>query len=45
MLRFVCVEVYVYEVWRDPYSRESDFLERVEDDKSAPAVRAVDVRR
>ena len=44
VLRFVCVEVYVYKVRRDSYSREPDFLERVEDNVSASAVRAVDVR-
>ena len=44
VLRFVCVEVYVYEVRRDSYSREPYFLERVENNKSASAVRTEDVR-
>ncbi len=44
VLRFVCVKVNVQEIRRYPYSRESDFLERVEDNVSASAVRAVDVR-
>ena len=44
VLRFVCVEVYVYEVRRDSYSREPHFLERVEDDESASAVRTENIR-
>ncbi len=44
VLRFVCVEVYVYEVRRDSYSREPHLLERVEDDESASAVRTENIR-
>jgi len=44
VLRFVCVEVYVYETRRNPEPRKPDFLERVEDNVSASAIRAVDVR-
>ena len=44
VLRFVCVEVYVNERGAYPQPRESDFLERVEYNVSASAVRAVDVR-
>jgi len=44
VLRFVCVEVAVNEVRRNPQPRKSNFLERVKDDVSASAVRAVDVR-
>ena len=44
VLRFVCVEVYVNEVRRDSYSRESNFLERVEDDIPRARIGNVDVR-
>ena len=43
VLRFVCIKIDVQEVRRNPQPRESNFLERVEDNVSAPAVRAVDV--
>ena len=44
VLRFVCIKIDVQERRAYPYPRESNFLERVEDDVSASAVRAVDVR-
>ena len=44
VLRFVCVKVDVQEIRRNPEPRKSHFLERVEDDVSASAIRAVYVR-
>jgi hypothetical protein len=44
VLRFVCVEVDMYERRANPEPRKSNFLERVKDDVSALAVRAIDVR-
>ena len=44
VLRFVCVKVAVNERRANPEPRKSNFLERVEYDVSALAVRAVDVR-
>jgi len=44
VLRFVCVKIHMDERRANPEPRKSNFLEGVEDDVSALAVRAVYVR-
>lgn len=44
VLRFVCVKIDMQEIRRYSYPRKAHFLECVEDNVSASAVRAVDVR-
>ena len=44
MLGFINVEVYMYEIRRDSYPRETDFVKRVEDYVSASAVTTFNIR-